>query len=67
MSLGVDHRRAGTQREHLRALPENPRCHVCGAPCFSFGWPMYPADVHVCGAHAKNAAADWYARWRAAL
>lgn len=67
MSLGVDHRRAGTRREPHGVLPENPRCHTCGAHCFSFGWPMYATTLHVCGVHAKDAAADWYAKWRAAL
>lgn len=46
----------------------NPTCEFprCGAPCFSFGAPMYPRVVHVCGVHATGPAAAWYSRRRGA-
>lgn len=66
MSTAVDRRRAGAHRAPVSSLPPNPTCERCGAPCFSFGEPMYPRVVHVCGVHATGPAAAWYTRWRAA-
>ena len=65
MSSSLDRRRAGTHRERTTLTP-NPRCEVCGRPCFSFGSPMYPHDVSICGGHASGPAAAWYSRRRAA-
>ena len=61
------------QRHHdhqtaRRELELNPTCEFprCGAPCFSFGPPMFNRVVNVCGVHATGPAADWYSRRRAA-
>ena len=66
MSAGVDRRRDGSRRATLTSVPPNPTCEFprCGAPCFSFGEPMYVRTIHVCGVHATGPAAAWYKRRR---
>ena len=55
-------------RASARDIEPNPTCEFprCGAPCFSFGPPLVPKEVNVCGVHATGLVANWYSKRRGA-